>query len=111
MLPVGAALLVETLHPRIPYVIVAPTMELPRSGDVAKMASAYGKWKAERDSHLAASWRIRAARGPGGRGASAWQGRPAVHRAVGRRGLPDVADGQRRERCCRLSMAGLRAST
>ena len=37
MLPVGAALLVDTDHPRIPFLIVAPTMELPRSGDATKV--------------------------------------------------------------------------
>jgi len=37
MLPVGAALLVETGHARIPFLIVAPTMELPRSGDATKV--------------------------------------------------------------------------
>jgi O-acetyl-ADP-ribose deacetylase (regulator of RNase III) len=37
MLPVGAALLIETEHPRIPFLIVAPTMELPRSGDATKV--------------------------------------------------------------------------
>jgi O-acetyl-ADP-ribose deacetylase (regulator of RNase III) len=29
MLPVGASLVVQTGHPRIPYLIVAPTMEMP----------------------------------------------------------------------------------
>ena len=31
LLPVGAALLVETGHARIPYMIVAPTMEMPEA--------------------------------------------------------------------------------
>jgi O-acetyl-ADP-ribose deacetylase (regulator of RNase III) len=37
MVPVGAALLVRTYHQRIPYLVVAPTMELPRSGDRVKV--------------------------------------------------------------------------
>lgn len=31
MLPVGASLVVPTKHPRIPWLIVAPTMEMPEA--------------------------------------------------------------------------------
>ena len=31
MLPVGASLVVHTGHPRVPYLIVAPTMEMPEA--------------------------------------------------------------------------------
>jgi hypothetical protein len=31
MLPVGASLVVRTKHPRIPWLIVAPTMEMPEA--------------------------------------------------------------------------------
>ena len=37
MLPVGSALLVPSGHPRVPYLIVAPTMELPGPTTPAKV--------------------------------------------------------------------------